>query len=199
MMEAYRNALERVRLWIERHAQGPYATPFLFLFGVAEAIFFPLPTETVLIPLTLTKARSWMHYALVVAAGTTVGGVVGYGIGYFLYESLGTFLLSLNGMIAEIEHVRLLLVNHVFWTTFVAAFTPLPDKAVMPVAGFLTLPFVPFVVALALGRILRAGLVAWIVHRYGSRAAQLALHYLAEVTIGGIIVALLIVAYILFF
>lgn len=191
-MEAYRNALEGVRLWVERHAQGPYATPFLFLFSVAEAVFFPLPTETVLVPLVLTKARSWVYYALTVAAGTTVGGVLGYLIGFFVYESLGTFLISLHGLMSEVAHVRELLLRHVFWTTFVAAFTPLPDKVVMPIAGFLTLPFLPFFVALLLGRVLRAFLVAWVVDRFGARTAALALHYLAEVTIAGVALAVLV-------
>lgn len=195
MMRRYRRFIEHLRVWVEHHAQGPYATSFLFFFGIAEAVFFPLPTETILVPLVLTRARNWLFYACVVAAGTTVGGVMGYVIGFFLYESLGAFLISLNGLAPEIAHVRELLTHHVFWTTFVAAFTPLPDKVVMPIAGFLRLPFVPFFIALALGRILRAVMVAWIVDRFGARAAALALHYLAEVTLVGVALALVLLGF----
>lgn len=170
-----------------RQAQGPYATPFLFFFGVAEALFFPLPTETVLIPLVLTRARSWIFYALVVAAGTTAGGVMGYVIGAFLYESVGVVLLGLHGAASEIASIRELLSQHVFWTTFVAAFTPLPDKLVMPIAGFLKLPFLSFFFALLLGRVLRAFLVACITDRYGASATKLALRYLTELTIAGVV------------
>lgn len=188
-MERYRQLQERVREWSVRHAQGPFATPFLFALAFTETLFFPLPLETALIPLVLIKARSWVYYAAVATVGAVSGSVLGYIIGYVFYETLGAALVNFYSFEEEVLHIKTLLSSHVFSATFVASFTPLPDKVFMPIAGLLNAPFLLFFVALVAGRGLRCVLVAFITDRYGAYVARVVLKYLFETTL--VVVALL--------
>jgi len=189
---------ERVQAWVVRHAQGPYANPFLFLFSYIEALFSPIPIETALVPLVLSRARSWFYYANLAALGSTLGGLTGYAIGYFFYDTLGVWIVETYSLAEEAAAVRDALSAHVFSATFIAAFTPFPDKVYMPIAGLLHVPLLLFISALALGRIARSYLVAYVTHAYGRAALQITLRYFKEITIMGLSALAIVLAWFFF-
>lgn len=191
MGEIYRKVAEKVRGWITRQAQGPHASPFLFVFSFAETLFSPIPVEVALVPLVLTRARSWGYYAFIATVGSTLGGLAGYFIGLFFYDTVGVLIIQAYSFEEEVLQIQTLLTQHVFTATFLAAFTPLPDKIYMPIAGFLQAPFLIFVIALTFGRTARSVLVAYLTHRFGALAARLALRYFAELTLIAALLALL--------
>lgn len=189
---------ENLREWVVRHAQGPYASPFLFMFSYAEALFSPIPVETALVPLVLSRARSWIHYANLAALGSTLGGITGYVIGYFFYDTLGVWIIQSYALAEEALVIQKALSEHVFSTTFIAAFTPLPDKVYMPIAGLLQVPLILFIVALALGRIARSYLVAYVTYAYGPGALRITLKYFTQLTIVGTLLLLAVAAWFFF-
>lgn len=192
MQAVYHKTKEAIREWAVRHAYGPYAAPFLFFFSYAEALFLPAPVETALVPLVLIKARSWLYYVAVATFGSLAGGITGYFIGLLFYETIGVLVVNAYSFEEEIQRISQLLADHVFWATFVAAFTPLPDKVFMPLAGLLRTPFLSFVVALFLGRALRFAVVGFLADRYGAAATRLALKYFREVTLALVVLAALV-------
>jgi len=189
---------ERLSEWIVRHAQGPYASPFLFAFSYAEALFSPLPVETVLVPLVLSRARSWIHYANLAAVASTLGGITGYIIGYFFYDTLGVWIIQSYSLADEALVIQKALSEHVFSATFVAAFTPLPDKVYMPIAGLLHVPLLLFIGALALGRIARSYLVAYVTHAYGPGVLRITLRYFTQITFIGFFLLLAVLVWAFF-
>ena len=54
----------------------------LFLYAILKA-FLPLPSlEVILVPLCLANMDKWIIYSLEGAAGTFIGGAIGYWIAY---------------------------------------------------------------------------------------------------------------------
>ena len=56
----------------------------LFCFAFAEASFFPIPPDVLLIALCLGALAKSFRYATICLAGSVMGALAGYAIGYFL-------------------------------------------------------------------------------------------------------------------
>ena len=78
-----------------RLAASPRAPAWLFAIAFAEASFFPLPPDALLIPMALAKPKRALFYALVATMGSVLGGMLGYLIGYFLFSQVAEPLLRL--------------------------------------------------------------------------------------------------------
>jgi membrane protein YqaA with SNARE-associated domain len=65
------------------------ALPTLALVSFAESSFFPVPPDVVLVPMALAKPDKARLYALVCTVASVLGGLLGYFIGAFLYDTLG--------------------------------------------------------------------------------------------------------------
>ena len=75
--------------WVLHWADTPYATPALFLLSFAESSFFPIPPDVLLGPLALGNRRKWFKFALVCSLASVLGGILGYGIGHFVWAGVG--------------------------------------------------------------------------------------------------------------
>jgi len=81
------NYLRRLYDWILHWAETKYGVPALFLLAFAESSFFPIPPDVLLIPLALGARSKAIRFALVCSVASIVGGIAGYGIGYFSWWS----------------------------------------------------------------------------------------------------------------
>ena len=73
--------------WMMANAAGRHAWAALFGFAFAESSFFPLPPDLLLIPMVLADRRRAFLIAAVCTAGSVIGGMLGYAIGYLLFDS----------------------------------------------------------------------------------------------------------------
>ena len=71
--------------WVLHWADTPYGVPALFLLAFAESSFFPIPPDVLLIALALGSPKRAFRFALWCSIASVIGGVFGYGIGYFLW------------------------------------------------------------------------------------------------------------------
>ena len=149
-----------------RHPRAPWA---LSILSFVESVVFPIPTDVMLAPMVLAEPPKWLRYATIATVFSVLGGVLGYLLGVWVFDWASSWLLTGNGAQAFAEAQRLFQEWGV-WFVFMAAFTPIPYKVFTISAGFMTLAFVPFVVASATGRAARfflvAGLVRWVGARY---------------------------------
>ena len=53
-----------------------------------ESIFFPIPTDVLLIPMVISKSFNWNNLAFIATYMSVLGGIVGYFIGSFLFVEL---------------------------------------------------------------------------------------------------------------
>ncbi len=169
---AGKSQLKRIYDWVLSWAGTPYAVPMLVVLAFAEASFFPIPPDVLLIALSLARPRSAMRYALAAALGSVCGGVLGYGIGYSLWSlTADWFFTYIPGFTPDLfQQVGDLFARYDFWTVFAAGFTPIPYKVFTIAAGVFKINLPVFILASLVSRSLRFYLVAWLLRRYGDRA-----------------------------
>lgn len=124
-------------LWVLHWADTPYGTPALFCLSFAESSFFPIPPDVLQIALSVSKPRRSFYYALISGLGSVAGALLGWYIGYALWQTLGEFF---RGHVpgcsqANIDYVGSLYKDNAFLAILGAAFTPIPFKVFTISAG----------------------------------------------------------------
>src|SRR3954452_15850260 len=75
-------------------AAGPRALPVLLLISFVESSVFPIPPDILLIPMILARpSRAWRLAALCTLS-SVAGGLLGYAIGYYLFDAVGRPVLE---------------------------------------------------------------------------------------------------------
>jgi membrane protein YqaA with SNARE-associated domain len=162
--------IRRLYDWVLHWANTPYGAPALFLLAFAESSFFPIPPDVLLLALCISVPARSFHFAFLASIGSVLGGVLGYGIGIWLWGGVsGYFYRYVPGFTEQVfASVQHLFVTYDFWTVFAAGFTPIPYKVITIGAGVFQINFPVFVLASAISRSLRFYLVAWLIYRYGA-------------------------------
>lgn len=149
------NVVRRLYDWTLHWAETPYGPWALFLLAVAEASFFPIPPDVLLIALALGASRKSLRYAGICTAGSVLGGVGGWIIGMFLFEAVGRPLIDLYGAWDTYGWVREVFQERGFLWIFMAALTPIPYKVFTIAAGACQINLGVLLLASVIGRGLR--------------------------------------------
>jgi membrane protein YqaA with SNARE-associated domain len=151
----------------------------LFLVAFIEAVFFPVPPDTILLPLVLFQPRLAIVYAGIATMGSVLGAIAGYVLGLFGGKSF------LRRWVGENTYGRLqeLFSRHQVWAVAVAGFTPIPYKVAAIGAGCFQLDFRLFVLVSAISRGARFALEAAFVALYGEPVLQFIQDYFEPITI----------------
>src|SRR6185295_17216346 len=67
--------------WMLSFAHKPGSTWALFWFSFAEASFFPIPPDVLMVPMCLERRERTWFYTAVATVGSVLGGLAGYAIG----------------------------------------------------------------------------------------------------------------------
>jgi membrane protein YqaA with SNARE-associated domain len=185
--------MRKLQAWVEHLADKPYALPALFGLAVAESIFFPIPVDVLLIAICVSRPRSSFFYSTLCTVGSVLGGVVGFGIGMWLwYEVDGTtysglaqfFFDNIPGFTeTAFASVQELYREYDFIAIFAAGFTPLPYKVFTITAGVFQISFPVFVIASILSRAGRFFLVAGLFFFFGEPIKRFIDKYLEALSI----------------
>ncbi|MBT5435285.1 MAG: DedA family protein [Alphaproteobacteria bacterium] len=144
-----------------------HAVWWLFVMAAAEASFFPIPVEVMMLPMMFAAPRKAWLFAGVATVGTVIGGVGGYAIGALLYDTLGQPILALYGHEDAYDHFAKLYDEWGVWIVFAGGFTPIPYKVVTIASGVAHLDLMVFVLASVVSRGLRFLLEAALLHWFG--------------------------------
>lgn len=146
---------KRLYEWSMRAGNSSRALWMFALVSFSESAMLPLPVDAVSIPIMLAaRHRVWM-VALIGTLTSVAGGVVGYGIGYFLYETLGRWLIEIYGIQAAYQDFQGQYAEIGWFVVIVGAITPVPYKVISIASGALDLSFMVFLAMSVLGRGLR--------------------------------------------
>ena len=185
--------LRRLYDWVLGWAHTPYGVPALVILCFAEASFFPIPPDPLLMALCLGAPRRSLRFAAWATAASVTGGVVGYLLGWGAWSLLGDFFLTwVPGVTPEaFSTVQGLYERWDFWAVFLAGLTPIPYKVFTLSAGVFAIQFPIFLVASILSRGLRFFLVAGLIWKFGARVRQFIDRYFNVLTIAfGILLVL---------
>ena len=162
--------LRRVYDWCIAAAYKPYALWLMGLVSFAESSFFPIPPDTMLIPMSLAHPKRAWTFATWCTLASVAGGVLGYAIGALLYDTVGHWLISLYGYGDKVEAFREAYAKWGAWIILLKGLTPIPYKIVTITSGFAGYNIWLFIVFSVIARGIRFYLVAFLLNRYGERA-----------------------------
>jgi membrane protein YqaA with SNARE-associated domain len=161
------NIVRRLYDWVLHWAETPYGTVALFALAFAESSFFPVPPDVLLIALAISIPTKAFRYALICTLGSLLGGVLGYGLGYFAYDTVGRPIVEFYRGQALMADIKAKYDLYGFWGVLVAAVTPIPYKIFTISSGVFKFDFQQFFVASVLGRSLRFFVVAGLIWKFG--------------------------------
>ena len=92
-----------------------------------ESIFFPIPTDVLLIPMSMSKSYKWIDLAFLTTVTSVLGGVVGYFLGVFLFNEINPYIIE-YGYLEEFNQSKNLFIEYGVIILFISSFTPLPYK-----------------------------------------------------------------------
>ncbi len=146
---------ERVYRWMMEAAAGPGALWVLAGASFAESACLPIPIEAVSIPLMLADRRRVWLVAAVATAASVLGGLAGYFIGMFLYETVGAWLVGLYGFQNQMAFFQQKLAQNGIAFVAVGGLTPIPYKVISIVSGLGAVPLGLFMAVSLVSRALR--------------------------------------------
>lgn len=153
--------------WTMNLAGRPKALHALGAVSFAESSFFPIPPDVLMIPMVLARReRAWL-IAAVCTLASVAGGLAGYAIGYFVFESIGQAVITFYGLEQKVADFQTFYAAWGSWVVFVGGLTPLPYKLVTILSGAAAFDLWLFVASSVLARGLRFFLVAALLRQFG--------------------------------
>ena len=148
------NPLRQIYNWTLSLAERKFSGLWLGLLSFAEASFFPIPPDVLLIPLCLGKMKKAFKFAFICSIASVLGGIAGYAIGAFAWDELaGLFFQYIPGFTPEkFDKLKSWYEEWGWPLVFIAGFSPIPYKIFTVASGVLGMALWPFILASAVSR-----------------------------------------------
>jgi membrane protein YqaA with SNARE-associated domain len=182
--------LRRLYDWVMGLAASRHAPASLFAISFAESSFFPVPPDVMLAPMVLARPDKAWRYAALCTLASVLGGILGYGIGFF-FHGAAQQLLAVLGKPTALADAECWYRQWGSWVIVAKGFTPIPFKLVTITSGLLQFSFPIFIGACVLTRGARFFLVALVVKKFGPAMMPVIEKRLA--LFAGILIALLVI------
>jgi membrane protein YqaA with SNARE-associated domain len=153
--------------WVLRMAHHRHAMRSLAVVSFAESSFFPIPPDAMLVPMVLARRDKAYTIAAVCTVASILGAMLGYAIGYFLWDSVGQWLVQLYHMESKMVALRGGYEQYGAAIILLKGLTPIPFKLVTLASGFFAYNFPLFVILATITRAGRFFLIAALLKRFG--------------------------------
>ena len=138
-----------------------------FILAFSESSFFPIPPDVLLIALAVGKPEKALKFAAICTAGSVLGGMLGYLIGWQFMAAVGERIVAFYGLTEKVDYIEMLYNQYDAWAVGIAGFTPIPYKVFTIAAGAFKINFLVFIIASAVSRSARFFLVGGLIHFFG--------------------------------
>ena len=190
--QGHTNPIRKMYAWTLHWAGTPYALPALVIISFLESSIFPIPPDVLLIPMVLAHPKKAWTYALACTGASVFGGWAGYGIGHFLYDTVGSPVIAFYHLQNQFETFRSIFNTYGAWIVLVKGMTPVPYKLITITAGATGMNLLQFSIASFVSRAMRFVLEAELLRRFGpairpkiDRYLEAILGFLLVLLIGG--------------
>lgn len=154
--------------WTLSLAAHPRALWALAIVAFIEASVFPIPPDVLMVAMIIATPKRAFLIAGVAVLASVLGGLAGYAIGAFAFESIGRPVLETLGKADAVAAFNTRFNDLGFWSVLVAGITPFPFKVITIMSGWTGLPLVTFLLTSIIARALRFFFVAALLWRYGA-------------------------------
>jgi membrane protein YqaA with SNARE-associated domain len=169
-------------IWTMRLSAHPKAPVALGVVSFAESSFFPVPPDIMLVPMALAKPEKAFVYAGICTLTSVLGGLLGYAIGAFAFQTLGAWLIAAYGGAEKIEGLLALYREWGALVILIKGLTPIPYKFVTIASGIAGYDLFWFVALSLITRGARFFLVAGLLNRFRVPIRQALERHFAAIT-----------------
>jgi membrane protein YqaA with SNARE-associated domain len=184
--------------WTMALAGRKSAEIWLAVIAFIESSIFLVPADVLFLPMVLSRRDHAYRYALVATAASVLGGIAGWMLGYFAYESVAKPVLAFYGKLETFESLRASVSPSMIVLLLITsglAHLP-PIKVVTILSGVAGVNLLFFIVCAIAARGARFFFLAWLLRRYGAPIQDFIEKRLGLIAGGG--AAALILLYLLY-
>jgi membrane protein YqaA with SNARE-associated domain len=190
--------LRKLYDWTMSLAGRKSAEIWLAVIAFVESSIFLVPADVLFLPMSLARPQRAWRYALVATVASVLGGIAGWALGYYAFETIARPILEFYGKLDAFDRLR----TGVTYETVVLllitsglAHLP-PIKVVTILYGVANIDLGLFVVSAIVARGARFFFLAWLLRRYGEPIRHFIEKRLGQITAA--VAAVLILLYIAF-
>ena len=161
----------------------PKAEVFLGTMAFTESSFFPIPPDLLLLPMALARPLKWLRLAIITTFFSVLGGIFGYFIGVFLWDTIGQSIIEFYHLENQFDLFKKNYTEKGALIVFVAGFTPIPYKLITISSGGMHLDLITFIIASFISRGARFFILTGIIRLFGDAAKKLIDKYFSILTL----------------
>ncbi len=139
----------------------------------AESSFFPLPPDIMLVPMCLAEPKKLWRYTNICALASLIGGLFGYAVGFYLFESVGRLIIDVYNAQESFQRFQDMFAEFGPWFLILKGITPIPYKLLTITAGFAHLDLTVFILCSIVARFSRFYMIAILLHFYGPQVRDI--------------------------
>ena len=139
----------------------------------AESSFFPLPPDIMLVPMCLAEPKKLWRYTNICALASLIGGLFGYAVGFYLFESVGRLIIDVYNAQESFQRFQDMFAEFGPWFLILKGITPIPYKLLTITAGFAQLDLTVFILCSIVARFSRFYMIAILLHFYGPQVRDI--------------------------
>src|SRR5690606_38682744 len=182
--------LRRLYDWTLAKAAHPQAEWWLAMFAFIEASFFPIPPHPLLGLMCLAEPKKAICLAVIATLASVAGGLLGYAIGWGIYDTVRSELLALLGMTESFPVAACYLREYGAEIIMIKGATPIPFTLLTIPAGFIGMTIVSFVLASLVSRSISFMIVGVLFRLFGAPTKRFVDKYLGMVSAGFIVLVI---------
>jgi membrane protein YqaA with SNARE-associated domain len=179
--------LGRVAAW-SHHRHSQWA---LGAVAFADSSVLPIPPDLLLVPMALLRPERLKSFLLICVAGSSLGAILGYVIGYALWSTVGLPLVELYGYTENFAAYQRLVAEWGVCVIIAKAFTPVPFKIAAIAAGIAAMDPFAFMFATIAGRALHFAMVGAVLALCGPKIMAFIARYERAFMLASILVLIL--------
>ncbi|HJQ58336.1 MAG TPA: YqaA family protein [Vineibacter sp.] len=153
--------------WVIALAGHRHAMPAMGAVSFMESSFFPIPPDVMLVPMVLANRAKAFRIALVCTVTSVLGGLLGYAIGYYLFETVGAWVVRVYALESARDSFVAGFERYGTWIILIKGLTPIPYKLVTIASGAAQFDLFTFIWASILTRGARFFLIAALLWKFG--------------------------------
>ena len=156
--------------WTLSLASRKSAEVWLAVIAFIESSVFLIPADVLFVPMVLSRPERAYRYALVATVASTLGGIAGYLLGAFAFDTLAAPVLEFYGKLDEFQQMKACAGQETTMLLLVTsglAHLP-PIKIVTILSGVIGVGMIFFIVSCIIARGARFFALGWGLKRWGA-------------------------------
>ena len=185
--------LKRLYDWTLSLAARKSAEVWLAIIAFIESSIFLVPADVLFLPMCLARPDRVWRYALTATVASVLGGIAGWYLGYYAFDTLAMPILAFYDKVGAFERLRADWGDSVLLLLVTSGLAHLPPiKVVTILSGAVHVELWLFVVSAILARGARFFALAWALKTWGEPIRHFVENHLGRVAglLAGLIIAI---------